>query len=234
MAVSLADEFVKVIPTAVVAAGTLAAGWGVTERISARWDRVRKERELDLAAVTQFYATYGEFFVIWKIWTTFPPRDGKVLAPDEQRRQLVARAAAMEGSLEALLIKLAVERKLKDKDKSVLPRFREGLQCLRESIEDEVPLRVNRGQGSKPGDWLAIPGGPQAQAHKDGGPGQAYAAIKDLAGRVALIATWAPRRRSRDRDPDMVGQVVRDVTTSARYRGSWWHPLGEATGRRDR
>jgi hypothetical protein len=28
MAVSLADEFVKVIPTAVVAAGTLAAGWG--------------------------------------------------------------------------------------------------------------------------------------------------------------------------------------------------------------
>ena len=105
---------------------------------------------------------------------------------------------------------------------------------LRESIEDEVPLRVNRGQGSKPGDWLAIPGGPQAQAHKDGGPGQAYAAIKDLAGRVALIATWAPRRRSRDRDPDMVGQVVRDVTTSARYRGSWWHPLGEATGRRDR
>jgi hypothetical protein len=150
MAVSLADEFVKVIPTAVVAAGTLAAGWGVTQRISARWDRVRKERELDLAAVTQFYATYGEFFVIWKIWTTFPPRDGKVLAPDEQRRQLVARAAAMEGSLEALLIKLAVERKLKDKDKSVLPRFREGLQCYVNPLRMRCPSELIEGKGRNP------------------------------------------------------------------------------------
>jgi hypothetical protein len=141
---------------------------------------------------------------------------------------------AMEGSLEALLIKLAVERELEPMDRSVLPRFREGLQCLRESIEDEVPIRVNRGQGSQPGDWLAILGGPLAQDGEDGGPGRAYRGIKDLAGRVALIATSAPWRRSPD--PDAVGQVVREVTTSARYRDSWWQglPSGETAARPDR
>jgi hypothetical protein len=71
MAVSLADEFVNAIPTAVVALGTLAAGWLVTQRISTKWDLYRRRRELDLTAVTQFYATYGEFFVIWKIWDNF-------------------------------------------------------------------------------------------------------------------------------------------------------------------
>ena len=45
MAVSLADEFVKAIPTAAVAAGTLAAGWVVTQRISLKWDLYRKRPE---------------------------------------------------------------------------------------------------------------------------------------------------------------------------------------------
>jgi hypothetical protein len=221
MAVSLADEFVKAIPTAVVAAGTLAAGWGVTQRISTKWELYRRRRELDLTAVTQFYATYGEFFAIWKIWTTLPSRDDTVLVPAEQRRELLGRAASMEASLEALLIKLAVERKLENTDRRVLPCFREGVQCLRESIEDEVKIRVNRGQGARLEDWWAIPGRGKAQDAADDGPGRAYRALKNLTGRVALIATSAPERPS-PRDPDAVGRDVREVTTSKWLSGSWW------------
>jgi hypothetical protein len=217
VAVSIADEFVKAIPTAVIAAGTLAAGWVVTQRLTAKWDFYRKRRELDLATVTQFYATYGEFFAIWKIWTMFPERDGKVDAPEDQRRELLARAAAMEGSLETLLVKLAVERELKAPDRRVLACFREGLQCLRESIERRAPIQVNKGRpGVKSDDWLAVPGASKAQD----GPGRAYRALKHLIGRVAHIATTTRWRRSPD--PDVVAQDVLDVTTSARFLDSWW------------
>jgi hypothetical protein len=137
----------------------------------------------------------------------------KIVAPPEQRKALLERAAAMEGALEALLVKLAMERKTDGQDRRVLACFREGLQCLRESIEKEVSLRT-RGEGSTPREWAA-------QGGTDGGPGQAYAAFKDLAGRVALIATSTPER-SLSRDPDETGRAVREVTTSAKYRYCWW------------
>lgn len=115
-----------------LAAGTLTAGWLVTQRISADRDLYRKRRELDLAAVTQFYSTYGECFAISKIWTTYPrvSTDGAgvtVQAPPEERRALLKRASAMEGALEALLVKFAVERRTEEEDRVILARFREGL-----------------------------------------------------------------------------------------------------------
>jgi MFS superfamily sulfate permease-like transporter len=60
----LTEQFVKTVPAAALTAVTLLAGWLVTNHISANWDLYRKRRELDLAAVTQFYSTYGEFFAI--------------------------------------------------------------------------------------------------------------------------------------------------------------------------
>jgi hypothetical protein len=194
----------------VVAGLGLAAAWLVGNRISVRWNLRQKEREQDLDAVGRFYATYGEFFAVWKLWSSFPDRGGRVDAPDSERRELLHRSAAMEGALEALLVKLAVERDLDVPARADLARFREGLQCLRESIEKGSVLRTRSSDegGRKPGqEW-------KAQG------GLAYAALKELAGKVAAIASSAPRRR-----PDTSSRIpgdVKEVTTSASYRRSWW------------
>jgi hypothetical protein len=209
----LIEASIKAIPTAIIAALTLLGGWFVTHRISARWDLWRKRRELDLAAITQFYATYGEFFSIWKLWASHPEKDGQVQASPEQRLGLLERAAAMEGELEGLLVKLATERDICETDRVLLARFREGLQCMRESIEKKVPLRT-RGSTSTPKEW-------KAQGGENGGPGVAYGAFKELAGMVALIATSSPER-ARFKDMAEPGKAIREITTSAKYRDRWW------------
>lgn len=218
MAVDLSDEFVKALPDAAIAAGGLVVAWLVGHRVAAYWNIVQKRRELDLAAVQQFYATYGAFFAVWKLWSSFPEKAGRVEAPDDRRRELMTRAADMEGQLETFLVKLAVERRLGKEQKENLARFREGLQCLRESIERGVTLRV-RGSEATGLEW-------QARGGPDGTPGAAYAALKRLAGQVALIATAVPQRRRRHRGE--VPDVVVEVTTSARYRTCWWLDPGLA------
>ncbi|WP_434612763.1 hypothetical protein [Arthrobacter sp. A5] len=65
---SLAEAFIKAIPAACAAVLTLLLGWIAGNRISARWDIRKMQRELDLDAVHRFYSLYGEFFTIWKIW----------------------------------------------------------------------------------------------------------------------------------------------------------------------
>lgn len=213
MAIDLTDEFAKGLPDAVIAAASLAAAWLVGHRVSVHWNLRQKERELDLDAVQKFYSTYGEFFAVWKIWSSFPHDEtGRVTAPGDQRRSLLERAAAMEGALETFLVKLAVERQLDDRAKSVLARFREGLQCLRESIERDLTLRT-RASGATGQEW-------KAQGGKNRTPGYAYAALKSLAGEVALIATAVPHRSSDERA--RVASDVTALTTSARYRHGWW------------
>jgi hypothetical protein len=210
---TLVDALLKAIPTAAIAVLTLAASWVVTNRVSAKWELYRKRRELDLAAASAFYAGYGEFFAIWKIWSGLPRADGIVQAAGDVRFALLERAAAMEGALESLLVKLATERNLSDEDAVTLACFREGMQCLRESIEKNVPLRTRSSERS-PREWTARGGG-------SGRVGAAYGAFKDLAGAVALIVTTSPEHR-KSRDHDDIGRVVRSVTTSAQYRETWW------------
>jgi hypothetical protein len=147
---------------------------------------------------------------------SYPDENGQVQAHADQRAALLKRAAAMEASLEALLVKLAVERELEriSDSQKAMACFREGLQCLRESIERNVTLRT-RGQDVVEGEW-------KAQGGLDGTPGRAYAALKYLAGQIALIATSAPDRPGKSFDAANVGRVVREVTTSAPFRNSWW------------
>ncbi|MDJ0357568.1 hypothetical protein [Paenarthrobacter sp. PH39-S1] len=63
--------------------------------------------------------------------------------------------------MEALIVKLAVERSLDEGVHETLSKFREGLQCLRESVEWNAPLRVRLsvrtfGSGEE---WKSSPSG---------------------------------------------------------------------------
>ncbi|MGH2787810.1 MAG: hypothetical protein ACRDJV_07845 [Actinomycetota bacterium] len=104
------------------------------------WARARHRRELDLAALARFYDVYGAWFATWKVWSAL--REAKL--PEGERGELLKQAAVTEGQFEALLIKIAIERRLSDAEVSRLGRFREGYQQLRESIETgvELPFRV--------------------------------------------------------------------------------------------
>src|SRR4051812_42948378 len=55
----------------------------------------QKQRELQLAAAARFYELYGEFFAIWKQWST--AKSGKVVPGQPYREDLHRRACAAEG-----------------------------------------------------------------------------------------------------------------------------------------
>jgi hypothetical protein len=132
---------------AVVGAGiTILGGLFIGGRLSANWAIYQKRRELELAAATKLYELYGEFFAVSKLWAaykneTITTQELK-LCPDI-RRELLNRAAAVEGGLEALLVQLASEREL-EKESETLPaqlgRFRQSFQRLREAIRENKAL----------------------------------------------------------------------------------------------
>jgi hypothetical protein len=119
---------------------TLAFAAVLSGAVGTLWGLVRHRRELDLAALGRFYETYGTWFAIWKAWSDL--NNGEY--PADERGELLAQAAVAEGQFEALLVKLAIERRLSEAQIERLGRFREGYQQLRESIEQgvELPFRV--------------------------------------------------------------------------------------------
>ena len=138
MGSALWAEMIKAVPNLVVALLTLSLGWFVSNRITARWDERKKRRELDLIALGAFYEIYGQFFAIWKLWSG--ARKG--LPEDDQfRREVLERSAEAEGRLESLLVRVASERNLSDRDCTLLGCFRQGFQSLRESIRNNEDLR---------------------------------------------------------------------------------------------
>jgi hypothetical protein len=150
MGLTLWTETIKAVPNLIVAVLTLCLGWFVGNRLSARWDERKKRRELDLVALGVFYDIYGQFFAVWKLWSNAPTalRDD-----DDFRRELVDRAAEIEGKLESLLVRLASERNLSDRDCTLLSCFRQAVQSLRESIREKAHLRSKTIQ---PGDHRVI------------------------------------------------------------------------------
>lgn len=130
------QEVVKAIPSILVAVVTLSLGWLVGQRLTVYWAIRQKRRELELAALTEFYRLYGEFFTVWKLWAYCQNSNLDLALPDFTRWELLKRASTSEGALESLLVKLSSERELVDEDVEILGRFRQGYQRLRESIRD--------------------------------------------------------------------------------------------------
>ncbi|MET3934841.1 hypothetical protein [Arthrobacter sp. OAP107] len=211
------DETAKAIPNAFTGLILLALGWLVTSRVTAFWDRRKKESELSLAALERFYGLYGEFFAVWKIWEDLQPK-GALLEPEQakDRDDLLKRAAAVEGNYESLIVKLIVERDLGPQDLKNLAYFREGLQCLRESIEADKSLRTRNGDGTE---WRSTPveGNPQRA--------KAYRSFKALAVLVSDVATHSkPIRNSRRGDQAFWRTKAEGLmaATNAQERLKWW------------
>lgn len=156
----------KVLLAAVAPAVTALLALLIGNRIAARWGVRQKRREMAMATANEFYKLYGEFFGVWKLWNyALDTRDDQFA---QTNATLLARAAAAEGGMEAILVKLAAERTLTLDEQSHLGRFRQAYQCLRQTIKKGKPL-----------DW---PSSEHAQ----------YLAFKGLACHVAAIVTAEP------------------------------------------
>jgi hypothetical protein len=119
-------------------AGVLILGWFVGNRITYRWSLRQKRREYQLSAQQQFYAAYGEFFAVLKLWRWLGRTSQ---TPEDQRWKLHERAAAAEGFIEGVLVKLSSEVILEDKEIKSLGCFRQGFQQLREAIRENAQLK---------------------------------------------------------------------------------------------
>ena len=117
-------------------------------RIIAYWDIRKKRQELDIAIAREFHKLYGEFKEVSRLWRAFTftgDRNQQLIFPDTTRLDLLKRANASEGSVEAIVVKLATERDLTDDDIKTLGLFRQVYQQLRKAIRDGVPLESTYG-----------------------------------------------------------------------------------------
>lgn len=138
-------EWLKVLTPVIVAIITLLGGWLVGMRIADRWDHVKKQRDLDLAALAEFYRVYGEFVAVWKAWAAVKDQRLEIKVSDDTPWKLLERAVAVEGSLEALVVKIAAERELTEKDIDVLAGLRQAYKSLRKEIRADAPAMWLRG-----------------------------------------------------------------------------------------
>lgn len=149
---------------------TLIGGWLIGQRVSDRWERRKRQRELDLAALAGLHTSYGEFYAVWKDWNAHVRAQG-AQAPPTTRWELLARATTAEGSIEALLVKVVTERKLTPEQVDALGALRQSYRGLR----------------------FAIAGGRELAWHYSAHPD--YTAFKGLQTLIAGLLTDAPRQR---------------------------------------
>ena len=167
---------------------TLVLGWFIGQRIIAYWDIRKKRQELDIVTATQFHKLYGEFKEVSRLWRAFSftgNRSNPLTFPNTTRLDLLKRATALESSLEAIIVKLATERVLKEDDINTLGLFRQAYQELRVAI-----------RGGEPLDW--IHGTPE------------YILYNDLASKVAYIisSNKIKRRPSLAEAPKILRKII--------------------------
>jgi hypothetical protein len=139
---NLEHELIKGLISAASGIGLLVLTWFIGQRLSYQWSVREKRRELQLVSLQQFYAAYGEFFAVWKLWNRLSHDDTEY---SERRWELLKRSAAAEATIEGTLVKLSVELNLQDTDVEALGRFRQAFQQLRESIRNDVRLPWHSG-----------------------------------------------------------------------------------------
>jgi hypothetical protein len=173
---------------------TVGLAWLVGYRLTTFWNIRQKLAELNLAAATQFYQLYGEFFAVWKLWNYLKGQRGMpilVKSADEARWDLLQRACSAEAGVEAILVKLAIDPSLTNSDIEDLGRFRQAYQSLRQAIRDDTPISWNSSSAPE------------------------YRTFKALACKVACILTSATSK-------DMTtAQQTLDTITSNRWEHRW-------------
>jgi hypothetical protein len=126
----------------------LVVTWYGGQSIITYWDYRKKRNEIEISSAQRFFELYGEFKAIMRLWKVFcvntgrapaahAPTNGIVIpTPDETRWQLLKRAADAESGVESLILKLAAERNLTEKQMAALGLFRQAYQTLRQAIRE--------------------------------------------------------------------------------------------------
>lgn len=155
--------------SAAIVAPLVAAvlAWVVGPVITARWDEMKRRRDLDLSAVAEFYDSYGEFVAVWRLWSAHKQCKDTVRSPSDIQWLCLSRAVAAESRIEALLIRSTTERSLSQNQQGQLACFREATQQLRESIRSDRDLN-----------WFNT-GGEESSAYRE------YRAFKNLSASFA-------------------------------------------------
>ena len=123
----------------------LGVGLFVGQKITARWNMRIKQRELDLDAIRLVRSLYGEFLSTQRLWNYYCEHR-QVTVLDDRGLKLFNRACMAEGKMEAILMKVASERKLTSEQLDALGLYRQGYQQLRESIQESGSLSWNRSE----------------------------------------------------------------------------------------
>jgi hypothetical protein len=183
---------------------TLGLAWLVGHSLTTRWDTVKKQTELDLAAMEQFYKIYGEFFAVWKLW------DDAIQQNSGRRDELFERIAGAEAQLEALIVRISCQRALTEDEIHVTGAFRQAYQTLRKCMKHGQSLSGDHG-------WNASNATP-------------YAAFKGLAASVAVLLR--PKQVSVWKTPSAPAQTVLAAAQSLRALTSnayepWVLPTGQ-------
>src|SRR5437868_6526853 len=117
------NESIKSVFAVVTA---IITGGGITALLASYWAGLQKRRELQLNALARFFALYGEFCSIWRIWNHAVKDDDAAGSKGE----LLRRAAAAEGEMEAIYLRLATEFRLTNEEQERIGCFRQGYQTL--------------------------------------------------------------------------------------------------------
>lgn len=110
-------------------------GWYFGNKITIEWNLKQKRREIQLDRANQFFQLYGEFFATWRVYNHL--HDNEYLDDKERCIEIFKRASAAEAGIEAILIKIASERKLDADEIKTLGCFRQSYQLLRKTIESK-------------------------------------------------------------------------------------------------
>ena len=149
---------------------TLGVGWLLGQRIIAYWDLKKKRQGLDIETATQFHRLYGEFKDISRLWRAYRYEGKKLEYPAAFPIELLGRASAAEGGVEAIVLKLATEKNLEEEDIKTLGLFRQAYQELRVAIRGDMSFEWTR-------------------------EAPEYVLYNDLASETACIISWAKARQ---------------------------------------
>lgn len=187
-------EWVRALsPIAAAVAAVVGAAF-VTNRVANGYELRRKQREFDQETMRELASLYGTIFATWKAWDT-RSRFSSLVPPDGGEWELLREAAEAEGRLEAMLVRLAADRPLRDpEDIRVLAGLRQSFKIVRKAIRENKPL-----------DW---------RSSRD----REYAALKAYAASTAALVST---ERTGPTPDAATARVVFQKITSNEYEPTW-------------
>jgi hypothetical protein len=213
----ITDALIDAAPALLTAVVTVVLGAAVGGWISTRWELAKKRREIDLAAADAFYGLHGEFVGIWRQWSAI--LGGRFFEPDRQthRLALFTRACDAQARVEALVVKLAIERILGEHERALLGCYRQAYRTLLRCLEADrgigVGMRDRQGRIIDFDDW-------------NNADAPSYQAFKELTAAVGAMIGQAGRTPDQAHSRESLRIITDNIFERPRWVGEARHRLG--------